>query len=231
MTKDAYYFSHDANARNDQKLLAVRIKYGMRGYGIYFGIIEIMREANAYLLPSNYETIAYDLREPVEDIKSIIHDFGLFKTSDNGKSFHSESLKRRMEHLEDIRVKRIEAGRKGGLSKSLANAKQMSSSKGKESKGKESNNTEPSALEFLSYFNLKTGKNLRMSAPRQAIIAARLKDHKLEELKLAVDNFSKDDWPDRKRYLDVVYCIGVRNKIDNLERWLNYKPKEAWVKP
>ena len=42
--KDAYYFSHDSNARNDQRLIKIRMKYGMEGYGIYFGIIEILRE-------------------------------------------------------------------------------------------------------------------------------------------------------------------------------------------
>lgn len=28
------YFSHDSNARNSDKLLAVRIKHGAEGYGI-----------------------------------------------------------------------------------------------------------------------------------------------------------------------------------------------------
>ena len=48
MSKDAYYFPHDSNARNDKRLIKVRMKYGMQGYGIYFGIIEILREQNDY---------------------------------------------------------------------------------------------------------------------------------------------------------------------------------------
>ena len=29
--KDAYYFSHDSNARNDQRLMKVRLKHGPEG--------------------------------------------------------------------------------------------------------------------------------------------------------------------------------------------------------
>ena len=31
--KDAYFFSHDCNARNDPKILALRSVYGARGTG------------------------------------------------------------------------------------------------------------------------------------------------------------------------------------------------------
>ncbi len=48
----------------------------------------------------------------------------------------------------------------------------------------------------------------------------------LKELRGAVNNFLKDDWPDRHKYIDIVYCIGIRNKIDNLEKWMNFVPPE-----
>ena len=34
--KDAYFFAHDCNARNDPKVLALRSVYGTEGYGLYF---------------------------------------------------------------------------------------------------------------------------------------------------------------------------------------------------
>ncbi len=133
MSKDAYYFSHDANARNDQKILEIRMKYGMRGYGIYFGIVEILREANAYQLPSKCSQIAYDLREPKDDVHDIIHNYNLFEFTEDGNFFYSASLKRRMERLENIRTKRKESGKKGGeasaksriQANAQANVKQM----------------------------------------------------------------------------------------------------------
>mgnify|MGYP001572489914 CR=1 FL=1 len=35
MAKDTYYFSHDYNARNDEKILELRVKYGAEGYGLF----------------------------------------------------------------------------------------------------------------------------------------------------------------------------------------------------
>jgi len=78
---------------------------------------------------------------------------------------------------------------------------------------------------FFNYFSLKTKTALKLDSTRSAIIRKRLTNHSLDELKRAVDNFILDDWADRKKFIDIVYCIGIRNKIDNLERWLNYKPK------
>ncbi|MBA7470151.1 hypothetical protein ES707_05429 [subsurface metagenome] len=76
--------------------------------------------------------------------------------------------------------------------------------------------------EFLEYFNLKTGKKLILTDVRRTLIEQRLKTHTLDQLKIAVDNFILDPWEDRHKYIDVVYCIGVRSKVDNLEKWLNW---------
>ena len=115
--KDSYYFSHDSNARNDQKMLSLRLKHGMLGYGIFFGIIEIMREANCYRLPFNLQILSFDLREEESLISDIIKNFGLFKFSEDGKYFYSESLTNRMNRMEEIRLKRTISGRLGGLHK------------------------------------------------------------------------------------------------------------------
>ena len=78
--KDAYYFSHDSNARNDQRLIKLRMKYGMEGYGIYFGIIEILREQEDYILfESDVDGIAYDLRIEPKQLEDIIHNYNLFQ--------------------------------------------------------------------------------------------------------------------------------------------------------
>jgi len=44
MKKDAYYFSHDANAHNDEKCLYIISRFGMAGYGLYWCFIEAMHE-------------------------------------------------------------------------------------------------------------------------------------------------------------------------------------------
>lgn len=113
MAKKTFYFPHDANARNDEKILAVRMKYGMEGYGIYFTLIEKLLESTDYTLLKDYNTIAFELRVGAEKVKSIVEEFGLFQFTECGKLFYSESLKSRMDPLEELREKRREAGRKG----------------------------------------------------------------------------------------------------------------------
>jgi general stress protein YciG len=113
MNKDAYYFSHDSNARNDQRLMRIRMKYGMEGYGIYFATIEILREAANYTLElKDIPTIAYDLKVDLNLVEEIIFNYDLFIIDE--KLFYSSSLKRRMERLDNKREKLSKAGRKGG---------------------------------------------------------------------------------------------------------------------
>lgn len=109
--KNSFYFPHDCNARNDNKLIQLRMKHGMRGYGIYFGIIELLMEANSYQLPLNYQSIAYDLREDAKDIEDIVNQYGLFTV--NCTVFWSDSLKARMKKREQVSERRSVAGKKG----------------------------------------------------------------------------------------------------------------------
>jgi hypothetical protein len=55
--KDAYYFSHDANARNDPKIQALMSKWGFEGYGWYWAILETLREQPEYRYPYGRYTI------------------------------------------------------------------------------------------------------------------------------------------------------------------------------
>lgn len=90
----AQYFSHDSNARNDEKILALRMKHGWEGYGLYWAIVERLRDSKGYRLSTNFNLLAYDLRTTNELIKSIVSGFGLFTI--DGEEFYSESLCNRM---------------------------------------------------------------------------------------------------------------------------------------
>ena len=103
MAKEAYYFSHDSNARHDPKITAMRGVYGSEGYGWWWMLVEMMREADEYKLDikSKYAFNAYAMQLQCEcnAIASFVHDcineFNLF--SSDGEHFWSDSLLRRME--------------------------------------------------------------------------------------------------------------------------------------
>ena len=111
------YFSHDSDARNDEKIIALRMRHGMEGYGIYFAIIERLRESKDYIHVKDYSVISFDLRVKNEIVKSVIEDFRLFDWTEDGTGFYSKSLLERME-LKDAEIeKKRAAGRKGAATR------------------------------------------------------------------------------------------------------------------
>lgn len=158
MAKDTYYFSHDYNARNDSKIKRLLSKHGYLGYGLFWAIVEDLYN-NANALPTDYESIAFDLRTTTELVISIINDFDLFciETSE----FGSASIERRLNERNEKSVKaRESAFKRWNKVKENANAlpTQSDSNAIKESKGKETKLnksivfTPPILEDVLSYF-------------------------------------------------------------------------------
>jgi len=115
--KDAYYFTHDYNARHDPKCKALINKYGIEGYGRFWIIIENLRESRGYKLEEKkyvWESLAEQLKCPVEEtktfIKDCINEFELLIQADG--FFYSESLLERMAQLDGLRAKRQAAAQK-----------------------------------------------------------------------------------------------------------------------
>ena len=170
MPKDTFYFSHDYNSRNDEKIKKLIRKHGMQGYGIFWAIVEELYN-NANALHLDYDGIAFDLRTESEIIKSVLHDFDLFVF--NGDNFGSLSVQNRINNRQDKSQKaRDSAYSRWNKNKIDANALQMQSDsnaikerKGKEIKGKESKESKPSIDEFLSFCKddmIKNGINFSL---------------------------------------------------------------------
>lgn len=118
--KEAYYFSHDTNARTDPKIMAMVAQHKAAGYGWFWMTIEMMAQQPEYKLRRN--TVTYialsswfltDADTVESFIKCCIEDFELFEAND--RYFWSESLCRRMGRKHDLIEKRREIGRRGGL--------------------------------------------------------------------------------------------------------------------
>jgi len=118
MSKDAYFFSHDTNARHDPKISALKSDYGIEGYGRYWIIVEMLAEQENYELTLNgwgVRAIATECHTNKENIQKFIEDcineYELFKSDDT--HFWSKSLKKRMEYKDRLREKKRKAGKKG----------------------------------------------------------------------------------------------------------------------
>jgi len=87
------YFSHDYDAREDEKIQNLTFDLGMEGYGIYWSLIEMLYKNEGYM-QTHYERLAFALHTDNEKIKSVINDFDLFHVNEN--AFHSDSVLHRL---------------------------------------------------------------------------------------------------------------------------------------
>ena len=158
MPKDTFYFSHDYNARNDEKIKRLIRKHGMQGYGVFWSIVEDLYN-NANALRTDYEGIAYDLRSDSDLVASVVNDFDLFIF--NGDYFGSNSVQERLEQRND---KSAKARKSASYRWENANAMQTQSDsnakkerKGKEIKGKEIKEINISFDIFWDLYDKKVG--------------------------------------------------------------------------
>ena len=87
------YFSHDYDAREDEKIQHLLYKLKWEGYGLYWAIVEMLYKNDGYLT-IEYERIAHALQTQSDIIKSIIEDFNLFRCTAN--AFYSPSALHRL---------------------------------------------------------------------------------------------------------------------------------------
>jgi hypothetical protein len=112
MLKDAYYFPHDSNAKDDPKCMLLIDDLGMEGYGIYWVLIELLRDQPNYKYGLCYiKSIARKYNTTEIKVKQVITGYGLFEIDDI--EFYSLSLIYRMEKVNNLRKIRSEAGKKG----------------------------------------------------------------------------------------------------------------------
>ena len=151
MAKDVYYFSHDVNASNDPKIVAMESQFGVISYAWWWKLIEKLASSDDYKLPfKKYTFIALDkelgiLNEnersfnenerPFNEnehnffcsnesflfINSLIHDFELLDCDD--EYFWSPSLIRRQEERRNKYEKKQEQRRLAGIKSGEARRK------------------------------------------------------------------------------------------------------------
>lgn len=151
MAKDVYYFSHDVNASNDPKIVAMESQFGVISYAWWWKLIEKLASSDDYKLPfKKYTFIALDkelgiLNEnerpfnenerPFNEsehnffcsnesflfINSLIHDFELLDCDD--EYFWSPSLIRRQEERRSKYEKKQEQRRLAGIKSGEARRK------------------------------------------------------------------------------------------------------------
>lgn len=113
--KDAYYFPHDSNAKDDPKCIMLIEELGLEGYGIFWVLLELLRDQPEYRAPLiMVPAIARRYNSSAEKFKSVILRYGLFQVDDK-EFFFSQSFADRMYQIDERRRIASEAGKKGML--------------------------------------------------------------------------------------------------------------------
>ena len=164
MGKDAYYFSHDSNAKDDQKCMLLIDQLGLEGYGIYWILIETLRDQPEYKYPVELVPIlAKRYGTSAAKMLLVVEKFNFF-VFDEDRNFFSLSLIKRMIPMENKREQSRLAGIKSGIARRkialnagstdvqpIMNQNEQSKvkeSKVKESKGEESKGEEINLSDF-----------------------------------------------------------------------------------
>lgn len=153
--KDALYFPHDSNSTNDPKIMMLIAKWGLEAYGIFWTIIEHLREQPKYISHlSILKGLAHRHGSTEEKYVYVVRDFDLFVIKGN-EFFYSKSLKERMKPLDEKRLTMRHKALTRWHGKDLADAYALpTQSKSNTSKVKESkvNKVKESIVEYSENF-------------------------------------------------------------------------------
>lgn len=109
--KDSFYFQHDYNARNDERLLQIRAEHGLAGYALYFMLLESMAESSdGYLSMDGTAGLSLSYGSAIEQLKALISrciELGLFH------EVKGRFSSKRMIEYKNFRKERAESGRRG----------------------------------------------------------------------------------------------------------------------
>ena len=111
--KNTFYFAHDITAHEDEKIVSLCMDCGCEGYGVYWLILEYLANQSDYIGGINYNAVAYAIRSNAGMVKKVIENYGLFIIDYANGTFHSKRLRESMLQLDDVKLKRSEAGKKG----------------------------------------------------------------------------------------------------------------------
>lgn len=94
--KDAYYFSHDANSQDDPKCMILIDQLGMEGYGIFWALIEKLRNEKDFKLPLIViNSLSKRWGTSKEKVEAVVKNYSLFILEND--LFFSLRLQRSME--------------------------------------------------------------------------------------------------------------------------------------
>lgn len=113
--KDAYYFPHFCNARHDRKIKRLRKELGLEGYGIFFMLLEVLREQTDFRYPlDDLDLLSDEMGTSEQKLRCVICNYQLFQVETVDDKFFSPKLIFYLEPYFTMKEQRRLAGQKSG---------------------------------------------------------------------------------------------------------------------
>ena len=113
---NSFYFPHDNNARNDQKILMLRLNFGIEGYGVFFMILETMySDSTGYINRGAIGGLSIPFGIEFNKLQLIVDycvEVGLIKICEHKNYFNDRVLEQKK-----LQQSFVEYGRIGGKTK------------------------------------------------------------------------------------------------------------------
>jgi len=119
MEKDAYYFPHFCNARHDRKIQRIRKELGLEGYGIFFMLLETLRDQLDFKYPiDDIDLLADEFGTSEQKLRCVITNYQLFQIEDDGFFFSPKQIFYLTPYI-NMKEQRSLAGKKSGEVRAL----------------------------------------------------------------------------------------------------------------
>lgn len=199
------WLKHDSNAKDDFKCMLIIEQLGLEGYGIFWILVETLRDQKDYRYPIRLiSALARKYNTTEAKMVTVIKEYGLFEL-DKESFFFSKSLNRRMEAFDVVVEKRRIAGKKSGevRRKKAIEHKPNTCSTGVErleENREEEKRKKLHELKQLIFSKTPNAlKDLFDSGDYQSIFSGKIlarieKDNGFSNLKTLLENESYDEW-------------------------------------
>lgn len=119
MEKEGFYFPHFCNARHDRKIKRLRKELGVEGYGIYFMLLETLRDQHDLRYPlEDIDLLAEEFNVSEQKVRVTICNYSLFEIDEDQK-FFSPKMLLYLEPYYRMKEQRREAGLKSAAKRKL----------------------------------------------------------------------------------------------------------------
>jgi len=241
MSKDSYWFKHDANAGRGLRMMQMQHIYGHWGKGVYWDVIEVLRDQSEYRFKSDDSSLGLlsslvmvlDKNRFLSWFRDCVR-IELFEIE--GEYFYSEKLRENMKKWETLKANGCKGGRPPKTKekpKPKPNNNQTPNLNGTiigdksiEEKNKELYQS------FLLLFKEKLSKNFRSKKEFPNFLARLSDGFEMSDFEKAIESMKNDSYHKETKHKHITPEFVCR--IDKLEKFLNItteKPKEQKQSP